>query len=199
MQRSKVRDFLFHGFLVTDVEEFVEQAKLRNTESNCTYLDQYDECECRIVTEIDNIEEGEEDRKARDDSRQNRFLFLFLFYSVTHNSKRNQGCSRVARHCQVHPPLSRHLPEHSLPAYAASVPLAYSSLSAHFVSLRAHRFDLAKNKCVLAAKVCRILSSRVRFAVGNHRKDIGGGARKKGEERIAGFRIRSRFRPNNQN
>lgn len=192
-------DFLFHSFLVTDVEEFVEQAKLRNTESNCAYLDQYDKCESRIVTEIDNIEEGEEDRKARDDSRQNRCLFLFLFYPMTHDSKLNQECSRAARHCQVHPPLSRHLPEHSIPAYAASVPLAYSSLSAHFVLLRAHRFDLVKNKCVLVAKVCRILSFRVHSAVRSHRGDIGEGALKRGGERFAGFRIRSRFQPNNQN
>ena len=80
MQRSKVRDFLFHGFLVTDVEEFVEQAKLRNTESNCTYLDQYDECECRIVTEIDNIEEAK--KIAKPETTLVRIDVFFFSFST---------------------------------------------------------------------------------------------------------------------
>ena len=34
------------------------------------------------MTQIDNIDEGKEDGKTRDDSRDDRRLFLFLLYKV---------------------------------------------------------------------------------------------------------------------
>lgn len=90
VERSEVRDLLLHRFLVANVEQLVKQSELRNREGYRPYLDQDNKTQGRIVTQVDNIDEGKEDRKARDDSSKNRRLLLLLFYRVKPNTETDQ-------------------------------------------------------------------------------------------------------------
>ena len=77
-----MRNFFFDGFFIANIKQLVKQPKLGNKEGYGSYLDEYNKALCRIMTQIDNIDEGKEDGKTRDDSRDDRRLFLFLLYKV---------------------------------------------------------------------------------------------------------------------
>ena len=85
-----MRDLLLHRFLVANVEQLVKQSELRNREGYRPYLDQDNKTQGRVVTQVDDIDEGKEDRKARDDSSKNRRLLLLLFYRVKPNTETDQ-------------------------------------------------------------------------------------------------------------